>query len=97
LPSSNVERRHHIRKAHQAVAPVYLDPARIEAFLCCDFLALPTGALIERQARSAMADHATTALPRYRRWLPSARRQRRGTHRGAHRRHNQRVDEDDEK
>ncbi len=62
----NLERRHHVLKGHQAVAPVFVhDPARIEALLCCHFLALLTGALIERQARSAMADHATAAIPLY--------------------------------
>lgn len=62
----NLERRHHILKGHQAVAPVFVhDPARIEGLLCCHFLALLVGALIERQARRAMAADATAAIPLY--------------------------------
>ncbi len=41
------------------------DPARIEALLCCHFLALLVGALIERQIRLAMATSKTTAIPLY--------------------------------
>lgn len=62
----NLERRHHILKGHQAVAPVYVhDPARIEALLCCHFLALLIGALMERQARKAMAAGGTEAIALY--------------------------------
>jgi transposase len=44
----NLERRHAQLKGPQAVAPVFLrDPARIEALLCCHFLALLVQALIE--------------------------------------------------
>jgi hypothetical protein len=53
----NLERRHAQLKGPQAVAPVFLKhPARIEALLCCHFLALLVQALIERQIRTAMAD-----------------------------------------
>ena len=52
----HLERRHHCLKGPQAVAPVRLhSAARIEALLCCHFLALLTHALIERQVRRAMA------------------------------------------
>jgi transposase len=51
----HLERRHHCLKGPQTVAPVNLhSPARIEALLCCHFLALLTHALIERQIRRAM-------------------------------------------
>jgi transposase len=45
----HLERRHHCLKGAQAAAPMHLhSPARIEALLCCHFLALLTTALIER-------------------------------------------------
>jgi transposase len=51
----NLERRNHLLKGPQAVAPVYLQaPHRIEALLLCQFLALLTNALIEREIRTAM-------------------------------------------
>lgn len=62
----NLERRHAQLKGPQAVAPVLLkDPARIEALLCCHFLALLVQALIERQIRRAMADASTKTIPLY--------------------------------
>ena len=62
----NLERRHAQLKGPQAVAPVFLkDPARIEALLCCHFLALLVQALIERQIRTAMADASTKTIPLY--------------------------------
>jgi transposase len=62
----NLERRHAQLKGTQAVAPVFLkDPARIEALLCCHFLALLVHALIERQIRTAMADAAAKTIPLY--------------------------------
>jgi transposase len=62
----NLERRNHILKGPQAVAPVFLrNPARIEGLLCCHFLALLLGALIEREARGAMARSKTEAIPLY--------------------------------
>jgi transposase len=62
----NLERRHAQLKGPQAVAPVFLkNPARIEALLCCHFLALVVQALIERQIRTAMADASTKTIPLY--------------------------------
>jgi transposase len=49
----NLERRHHMLKGPQDVAPVYLEtPHRIEALLLCHFLAMLAGALIEREIRT---------------------------------------------
>jgi transposase len=51
----NLEKRHAQLKGTQLVAPVFLhDPARIEALLCCHFIAMLIHALIERQIRQAM-------------------------------------------
>jgi transposase len=51
----NLERRHHLLKSVQDAAPVLLhNPARIEALFCCQFLALLTSALIEREVRTGM-------------------------------------------
>ena len=51
----NLERRNHMLKGPQQLAPVFLHtPHRIEAFLLCQFLALLTEALIEREIRTAM-------------------------------------------
>lgn len=62
----HLERRHHCLKGPQAVAPVRLhSAARIEALLCCHFLALLTHALIERQIRRAMAAAATPHIGLY--------------------------------
>jgi len=62
----NLERRNHMLKGPQAVAPVYLQtPHRIEALLLCQFLALLVGALIERQIRTAMAADELTSIPLY--------------------------------
>src|SRR5680860_493381 len=62
----NLERRNHLLKGPQAVAPVYLQaPHRIEARLLCQFLALLTGALIEREIRTAMAAAELDAIPLY--------------------------------
>jgi transposase len=61
----HLERRHHCLKSTQAVAPVRLhSPARIEALLCCHFLALLVHALIERQIRASMTatGHETISL-----------------------------------
>ncbi len=41
------------------------DPARIEALLCCHFLALLVQALIERHLRAAMADAGLAQLSLY--------------------------------
>ena len=62
----HLERRHHCLKGAQAVAPVNLhSPARIEALLCCHFLALLTHALIERQIRQAMHTTGQPAIALY--------------------------------
>ncbi len=62
----HLERRHHCLKGHQAVAPVHLhSPARIEALLCCHFLALLVHALIERQVRTAMHRAGSTTIAMY--------------------------------
>ena len=62
----HLERRHHCLKGAQAVAPMHLhSPARIEALLCCHFLALLASALIERQIRAAMATAGSTAIALY--------------------------------
>ena len=62
----HLERRHHCLKGTQAAAPMHLhNPARIEALLCCHFLALLVGALIERQIRSAMTTTGTAAIGIY--------------------------------
>jgi transposase len=62
----HLERRHHCLKGPQAAAPVHLhSPARIEALLCCHFLALLVNALIERQIRRAMTASGRPHLPLY--------------------------------
>jgi len=51
----NLERRNHMLKGPQEVAPVYLEtPHRIEALLLCHFIAMLTEALIEREIRTSM-------------------------------------------
>jgi len=62
----NLERRHHILKGPQQVAPVFLENAhRIEALLLCHFLALLTQALIEREIRISMKTEALAGIPLY--------------------------------
>jgi transposase len=62
----NLERRNHILKGPQQVAPVYLEtPHRIEALLLCHFLALLTEALIEREIRTSMHTQALDGIPLY--------------------------------
>jgi hypothetical protein len=62
----NLERRHHLLKSVQDADPVWLrDPARIEAIFCCQFLALLTAALIERQIRDAMRQANIDGIPLY--------------------------------
>lgn len=62
----NLERRNHLLKGEQHVAPVYLQNAhRIEALLLCHFLAMLTEALIERQIRATMSSHGLTGIPLY--------------------------------
>jgi hypothetical protein len=62
----NLERRHHVLKGPQEVAPVYLEtPHRIEALLTCHFFAQLTEALIEREIRSAMRDQGLKGIALY--------------------------------
>jgi transposase len=62
----NLEKRHAQLKGTQLVAPMFLhDPARIEALLCCHFIALLIHALIERQIRQAMKTKGIKQLSLY--------------------------------
>ena len=62
----NLERRNHLLKGPQEVAPVYLETAhRIEALLLCHFLAMLLEALIEREIRTAMSTQGLTGIPLY--------------------------------
>jgi len=62
----NLERRNHLLKGPQEVAPVYLETAhRIEALLLCHFLAMLTEALIEREIRTSMHTEGLTGIPLY--------------------------------
>jgi hypothetical protein len=62
----NLERRHHMLKGPQEVAPVYLQtPRRIEALLLCHFFAMLAEALIEREIRTAMKSAGLPGIPLY--------------------------------
>ncbi len=62
----NLERRHHMLKGPQEVAPVYLQtPHRIEALLLCHFLAVLAEALIEREIRASMKSADLGGIPLY--------------------------------
>jgi transposase len=62
----NLERRHHMLKGPQLVAPVFIEqPHRIEALLLCHFLAMLTEALMEREIRASMKTFGRTSLPLY--------------------------------
>jgi len=62
----NLERRNHLLKGPQEVAPVYLETAhRIEALLLCHFLAMLTEALIEREIRTTMSTQGLAGIPLY--------------------------------
>jgi transposase len=62
----SLERRHHVLKGDQLVAPVFLhDPARIEGLMTCHFIALLVQALVELQVRRAMAARGVSELPLY--------------------------------
>lgn len=62
----NLERRNHLLKGPQEVAPVYLETAhRIEALLLCHFLAMLTEALIEREIRTSMTTQGLAGIPLY--------------------------------
>jgi transposase len=62
----NLEKRHHELKSVQDAAPVTLkSPFRIEALFSCQFIALLTNCLIERELRHAMAREGISELPLY--------------------------------
>jgi transposase len=62
----NLERRNHMLKGPQAVAPVFLEnPHRIEALLTCHFLAMITEAIIERKIRASMKAEGLTGIELY--------------------------------
>ena len=62
----NLEKRHHQLKTVLQAAPVTLkSPSRIEALACCEFIALLTQCLIERELRTAMTTHNVTDLALY--------------------------------
>jgi transposase len=62
----NLEKRYHQLKTVLAAAPVELkSPSRIEGLACCEFIALLTQCLIERELRTAMTQHGINELPLY--------------------------------
>ena len=62
----HLERRNHMLKGPQAVAPMFLhDPARIEGLMTCHFIAMLVQALVEREIRRAMAAQGLKELPLY--------------------------------
>jgi transposase len=62
----NLERRNHMLKGPQEVAPVYLEtPHRIEALLLCHFLAMLVEAIIEREIRTSMKTQGLAGIPLY--------------------------------
>jgi hypothetical protein len=62
----NLEKRHHQLKSVLEAAPIQLkSPARIEALLTCQFIALLLRALIERELRTAMSTTETPHLALY--------------------------------
>jgi transposase len=62
----NLEKRHHELKSVQDAAPVTLkSPFRIEALFACQFIALLTNCLIERELRNAMTQHKIHELALY--------------------------------
>jgi transposase len=62
----NLERRHHMLKGPQVVAPVFLErPHRIEALLTCHFLAMLTEAIIEREIRTSMKEQGLDGIELY--------------------------------
>ncbi len=62
----NLEKRHHQLKSVLGAAPVELkSPSRIEALACCQFIALLTQCLIERELRTAMTRHNIPELALY--------------------------------
>ena len=69
----HLERRHHLLKGDQLVAPVFLhDPARIEGLMTCHFIALLLQALMELEVRRAMGRQGIKALALYPEDRPSS-------------------------
>lgn len=68
----NLENRHHQLKTVLQAAPITLkSPSRIEGLACCEFIALLTQCLIERELRAAMARENISALALYHEDRPS--------------------------
>jgi transposase len=68
----NLEKRHHQLKTVLQAAPVELkSPSRIEGLACCEFIALLTQCLIERELRAAMTQHGINELPLYHEGRPT--------------------------
>jgi len=62
----NLERRNHMLKGPQDVAPVFVrDPAHIEGLMTCHFIALVVQAIVEREIRQAMAARELTEIRLY--------------------------------
>ncbi|MDA8037842.1 MAG: hypothetical protein M0Z69_01525 [Actinomycetota bacterium] len=62
----NLERRNHMLKGPQEVAPLFLrDPARIEGLMTCHFIALVVQAIVEREIRRQMASRKLDEIPLY--------------------------------
>jgi hypothetical protein len=62
----NLQKRHHQLKTVLAAAPVTLkSPSRIEGLACCEFIALLSQCLIERELRAAMTRQDVTELALY--------------------------------
>ena len=62
----NLEKRHHQLKTVLGAAPVELkSPSRIEGLACCEFIALLTQCLIERELRAAMTRDNVPELALY--------------------------------
>jgi transposase len=62
----HLERRHHLLKSAQEMAPMHLEnPERIEALLFCHFFALLTEALVEREIRTSMKEQNLSGIALY--------------------------------
>lgn len=62
----NLERRNHVLKGPQLAAPVFIEhPHRIEGISLCHFIAMLTGALIEREVRNSMQVQELKSIPLY--------------------------------
>jgi len=67
------DKRHHdLKSVQDAAAPVTLKtPFRIEALFACQFIALLTNCLIEREPRQAMTRDEIRELPLYHEHAPA--------------------------